>query len=368
VPEIAVSPLEELTGEHPAVTDDALTDMAAAEPLATEDPWAALDDPAAPPPDVEPSPWVDEPTGQNPAVTNQFMAVASDVPTPELEPSPLEGLAGGQPSVTSPLPAAVEEIPALEPIEVTDASMLVPSLDDLMEEAPEPAEAAPGGTSDESPLDLAGSLFGDPDELSPAPADPGPAPDDVPASEEVLSDASLLDTGSDLAAPSAEDEPESPAAPPDAEPVFEDSGAELDFGAETDTPSFAGEPDTAALPEAEAAEEAPGGGDDLDLGAAEVVGPEAVEVEEPEEEAAEPVPAVVVATQEATVDAAASVAVPAAFASDGAIQATARPVAPLAISANDTEINIPVEIALGPGGTTQLNLNIRLSLNLKVQP
>ncbi len=40
----------------------------------------------------------------------------------------------------------------------------------------------------------------------------------------------------------------------------------------------------------------------------------------------------------------------------------------MTVSASDTEITIPVEIALGPGGTTQLNLNIRLSLNFKVQP
>ena len=82
-----------------------------------------------------------------------------------------------------------------------------------------------------------------------------------------------------------------------------------------------------------------------------------------------PVPAEPVAAQEATVAAAAVVPVPVgAIPSDGAIQATARPVAPLTVSSSDTEVTIPVEIALGPGGQTQLNLNIRLSLNLKVQP
>ena len=371
-PELWVSPLEELTGEHPAVTDDVLTDIPADEPSAVDDPLAALDEPEPVTPEVELQ--RDEPTVEPPAVTSEYVAVATEASTPELELSPLDELMGGDPAVTAPRPAAAEEPQALEPIpEITERALPVPSLDDLMEEAPEPAEAAFGGSLGESPLDeLTGSPFGDADELSPAPADPEPPFGEAPALEEAAAaEESPFDTGFDLGPPAAQDdEPrlEPPAAAPDAEPGFEDPGEELGLDAEPEAPSSGEEPDVEAPPEPAAEEEAPSVGDESSLGAVEDDASEAAGVEEPEEEPAEPVPAVVVATQEATVEAAAVVAVPAAFARDGAIQATARPVAPLTISANDTEITIPVEIVLGPGGTTQLNLNIRLSLNLKVQP
>ena len=365
-PEISVSPLEELTGGHPAVTDDVLMDVAVDEPSAVDELWAApIEEPASPTPEVEISPW-EELTGEHP-VPDDAPAEADEAPIPGTQPAPSERPAGSYPTVTAAYLAAPEEPSRVpEPIgEVTEQALPVPSLDDLMEEAPEPAEAASGGSSDESPLDeLTGSLFGDADELSPAPADPEPPSNEAPSLDEAPAEEPVFDSGFDLGHPAGEeDEPQL------APPGFEDSGEELDLDAEPEVPSLGAEREVVeASPEPGIEKEAPSAGDEPSLGAVEGDPPEAAGIEAPEEEPAEPVPAVVVTTQEATIDAAASVAVPAAFASAGAIQAIARPVAPLTISAHDTEITIPVEIVLGPGGTTQLNLNIRLSLNLKVQP
>jgi len=39
----------------------------------------------------------------------------------------------------------------------------------------------------------------------------------------------------------------------------------------------------------------------------------------------------------------------------------------LAGGGTENDITIPVEVTLGPGGATQVNLNIRLTLNFKLQ-
>jgi hypothetical protein len=61
--------------------------------------------------------------------------------------------------------------------------------------------------------------------------------------------------------------------------------------------------------------------------------------------------------------------VPGAYATATVERAITPTVGSVALAGGGTEndITIPVEVTLGPGGATQVNLNIRLTLNFKLQ-
>ncbi len=321
-PELPLSPLEELTGGHPAVTDDVL---AAAEsepepslspfeqltsdaPPANEDPWATPAEPGAPEIAVSP---LDDLTGGEPAVTDAGLAAASAPEIPELKTSPLDELAGGPPDTEAHLAVGIEPDDAPEPFgEATERAMPAMSLDDLTEEAPEPPEAPLEAAPDESALDeLAGSPFGDADELSPAPE----------SAEMPVQEVAPFDSGFDLDAEPAPPGEAGELAVEGSDLSFGDSTEELGLGAEPEAPSFDGEQDVDAPPGAEVGVEAvPSFGEEVPAGAP-VGEPEAAVAEALYERPPEEAPAPQVVTQEATVSAAAVVPVPVAFAHEGAI-------------------------------------------------
>jgi signal recognition particle receptor subunit beta len=265
---------------------------------------------------------------------------------------PLAGLAGAAESPPVPPETPPVEAPPFDPwkSEVAEEPLLDLDPDGAFPEAvempPSYDDAPPSAPDVPRPEPASLESLGDP-ELPPVFEPPAPEPPPPEPEPE------LAETGFDFASLESLGDPE----PIAAEPVAE-TPPELTPTSELPSLDSLGEPVPDAVPPTPSRAVGPHPGT--------VTAPVAAAPPEPEPEPEHPQPSPVPASVGVGVAATAS-SVPAAALATAVPTADVR-TASLAVTPHgDNEITIPIEIALGPGGTTQLNLNIRLTLNFKMK-